>query len=568
MTIATVPSADELHSNSVTRYDNTYEQPPLPPSAVGGVLQFYFPLQYGRYVSVLPMDLPPRWTRRRDYTLASTIDHNTMWADAVAWAISKQASLDWTVDDKGGSERKAQRAQYLLLNANKGQGWTSFLTQHLSDYFLTDNGAFVEVIWSTEAIRRAPNGQIIPAGRVIGIQHLDSVRCTRVNDMDLYPYREAMADYWRISPDEVHSENFPVIYADMAGRYHTLWRWQCLDFVDMPSPRIELRGTGMCAASRAYHAIFKDAQMERYVSEKIVGHSPKEIHLVSGIMQQQFEQATRASLDESRSENRQVYRGVVVIPGIKPDAAVSGYRIQIAGLPDNFDAVTERTNSYNKFAKALGLPAGDLERAPAGLNSGKTAETEQGASKDTVMAQWRKAWTHKVNAWVLPASTQFSWSGNDLADQKLRAEIAYSRAQTWELLVKNAIITAPQALQLAVDHEDIPQEMLPKDEVPQDALRDDQKPTEEPEQGRPEGNPAPAPVAPEQGAQPVTGQTAQPKTFQDLIGSKADEMIEYVDGNSAALLKITTKAADPIDAVWSDAVAWARAALAGDERDA
>lgn len=540
MTIQPIPQ--DIQGQSVTRFDNLYERERPDPSAPAGVLHFYFPLQYGRQVSVLPLDLPPRWTRERDYILASTVDHNTMWAGAVAWAISRVAALDWTVKDQGGDEDRAERARKVLLDANLGQGWVTFLTQHLTDYLTTDNGAFTEVIWSTLRVRRDEAGNLQPVGRVLGIQHLDSVRCTRVNDTDLGPYAEQVAAYWGIRPDEVHARNFPVIYTDLAGRPHLLWRWQVGHISDMTSPRAELRGTGLCAASRSYHAIVKDANLERYVSEKIVGHSPKDIHLVSGIMPKQFEDATRGSLDQSRSENRQVYRGVVVIPGIKPDAAVSGYRIPIAEIPDGFDPEQERTNSYNKYAVNLGIPKRDLQPAPSGLNSGQTAAIEAEQADGTGLARWLKWFTHWINSSVLPASTGFEWTGESVTDQKAKAEVSKIRAETRKLMLESQQITPPQALQMAVDAEDVPAEFLPEDGTPQDTLRDDEKPTEtrEPAEGAPQ-----APQAPQRPAQPAT--EAGP-TLNDVLRNKADDP-EAVD----AL----------IDESWQPAVAWAKLALGG-----
>lgn len=535
MTIQTVP--DDITAHTVTRFDNLYEREE-PPDAPGGVLHFYFPLTYGRSAAVLPLDLPPRWTRERDFILASTVDHNTMWAGAVAWAISRVAALDWSVNDTSGDEDRAERARQLLLQANLGQGWITFLTQHLSDYLLTDNGAFTEVIWSTLRMRRDERGRIVPVGRVLGIQHLDSVRCTRLDDTDLGPYQDSIAAYWGILPREVHSRNFPVIYNDLAGRPHLLWRWQCGHVSDMTSPRAELRGTGQSAASRAYHAIVKDANLERYVSEKIVGHSPKEIHLVSGIMAKQFEDATAASLDQSRSSGRQVYRGVVVIPGIKPDAAVSGYRIPIAEIPDGFDAEQERTNSYNKYAVNLGIPKRDLQPAPSGLNSGQTAAIEAEQADGTGLARWLKWFNHWINSAVLPSSTGFEWTGDSVTDQKAKAEVMKLRAEARAVMITSQEITASQALQMAVDAEDAPPEFLPEDGTPQDTLRDDEKPME----GAPGVvTPAPALEAPQKPAQTAT---AAAPTINDVLRNKSD-------------------APDAIDSTWDEAMMWARLALQG-----
>lgn len=518
----------DITAHSVTRYDNIYHPPqdeaPTPP---GGVLHFSFFAQPYRQVTVLPMDLPLPWQRQRDYILASTTEHNTMWAGAVGWAISRIASLDWTVSDVAGSERRTERARQLLLQANMGDGWTAFLTQHLTDYLTTDNGSFVETIWTTMRFRRDERGRIQPAGRPLGIQHLDSFRCTRLNDNDLMPWREALAEFWGIEPHEVNSRNFPVVYTDLAGRPHLLWRWQVGSVADMASPRLEMRGTGKCAAARAYHAIFKDTALERYVSEKITGNQPKEIHLVSGIMQQQFEQAMNTSQDQTRSRNQQQYRGVVVIPGIKPDAGITGYRIPIAEVPDGFTPDSERTNAYNKYAVVLGLPKRDLMPVAAGLNSGQAAVTEAEQADGVGLALWKKWFVHWVNSWVLPSSTQFEWTGDSISDQKSRAEVGKLRAETRKTQIESGEITPRQALQLAADADDVPPEFLPADDTPQDSLRDDEKPLEETEAA----------------SVRIEETPASPVTLNDVLrGEKAE-------------------ADDEISAVYADAAEWAKLAL-------
>lgn len=459
----------EQIERSVTRFDNTYRGVTEQANAPAGVMSLYFPALYGRQAGQLPMDLPLRWARRRDYILASTIDHNVMWANAVAKAISKQCALGWSVEDKAKSERRVERARAILLGANMGQGWVPFLTQHLQDYLLTDNGAFVEVI----------RADLHPRSRVLGIQHLDSARCTRLNDEDLWPWRHHIAERFDCSPDDVHSHNFPVIYTDLAGRPHLLWRWQVICLVDMQSPRIEHRGTGFCAASRAYDAIFKDTALERYVTEKITGSRPLEIHLVNGIQAGQLDGAVRAADDAQRSKGFVQYKGVIVVPAMKMDANIGGYRIPISEVPDGFEPAKERENTYLKYANALGIPVRDLMPAPAGLNSGQTAIVEAEAAEGTGLAAWRKQFLHALNEWVLPESTEFGWDGTNLRDEKDRADIAKVRADTRAVMVKTGELTPKQALQLAVDASDAPAEFIPDDATPNDLLTDDEKPLDD-----------------------------------------------------------------------------------------
>lgn len=463
----------ELLNQSVTRYDTAYRGADDPVSAPAGVLSLYFPALYGRAAGQLPMDLPLRWARRRDYILASTPDHNAMWAAAIAKAISKQCALGWSVEDKAQSERRVERARRILLGANMGSGWVSFLTQHLQDYLLTDNGAFIEII------RSEPH----PRARVLGIQHLDSARCTRLNDEDLWPWRHPIAERFDCSPEDVHSHNFPAIYTDLPGRPHLLWRWQVICLVDQESPRIEHRGTGMCAASRAYPALFKDTAMERYVTEKITGNRPMEIHLVNGIQAQQLEGAVRAADEQQKSRGYVQYKGVIVVPAMKMDTAIGGYRIPISEVPDGFEPEKERTNTYLKYANAIGIAIRDLMPAPAGLNSGQTAIVEAESAEGTGLAAWRKQFLHVLNEWVLPESTEFGWDGTNLRDDKDRADIAKVRADTRKVMIDAGEITPAQALQMAVDAGDADDAFLPKDdETPNDLLTDDEKPLDEAEQ--------------------------------------------------------------------------------------
>lgn len=466
---------DAAADRSVTRYDSYTRREEPEANVPGGVLTFYFPQTYGRQVATLPIDLPPRWSRTGDYILASTVDHNDMWAEAVGKAISKKIAQGWQVKDNAKSEQRTKRYQQILLNANKGKGWGHFLGQHLLDYLTTNNGAFIEIIWSSPRARYAPDGSLKPIGRVLGIQHLDSARCTRLTDDDLYQYRAHVAFRYGIDEVDVTAANFPVLYTDMRGRGHLLWRWQVIDLVDMPSGRIEHRGTGLCAAARAYHTIHKMAGLERYVAEKITGERVLEIHLVNGIQAEQMSEALESAAEQQRAKRYQKYRGVVVIPALAMNAPIGGYRIPIAEVPDGFTAKDEREEERIKYATALGIPVRDLQPAPAGLNSGATALIEAERAEGTGLAAWDKQFEHGLNQWVFPETTEFGWDEGSLRDEENKAKVSKLRADTRTVMITAGEISAKQALQMAADAGDVPEEFLAVDETPQDSLDDDDK---------------------------------------------------------------------------------------------
>jgi hypothetical protein len=471
--------AQQAAQRSVTRYDAFSRIP----SYRDGPISVILPTARSNGVNELPIDLPQRWSRRRDMILASTTDHNDMWASAVGRAVTKQVARGWEVEDAGESERRVRQAQVVIQSANKGRGFAHFLGQHLQDFLLTDNGAFTEVVWSTPFVYRDTAGRLRPLGRVLSIQHLDSMRCTNLIDDDILPFAESICRrYPLLRPDEVNAQLFPVAYMDYAGRTHLLWRWQVFHLADMPSPRYEHRRTGLSSASRAYRTIHTSTGLERYIDEKITGERVLEIHLVNGINRTQFQEALEGAAEQQRARGLREFRGVVVVPATKMDANLSGYRIPIAEVPDGFDAATERTEARIKIANALGIPVRDLEPAPAGLNSGATALLEAERADGTGLAGWSVAFRNAINECVVSEYVTWRWQENTVRDKRAEAEVQQLRASTRDKQIKSGEITTDEARQLAVDAGDLPREFLPDDATPQDELSDDEKPEEETEQ--------------------------------------------------------------------------------------
>lgn len=450
----------DILTHSVTRDDPEV----LNPGGRPQVLYFSFPQRgFDTPTGVLPIDIPLPWSRQRDQLLITTVLHETMWSAAVAKAIAKMITLGFTVEDRSKSERRTSLAQTRLLRANAGKGWVPFLWQHLSDYLLTDNGAFVELVYRTTDVR----------SQFLGFTHLDSLRCTRTGDPDI-----------------------PVIYEDLRGRMHELQAHQVLTFVDMESGRAEARGTGLCAASRAYPTIHKTAGLERYVDEKVTGTNQKEIHIINGISGRQLKQGLRSTDEDQANDGMIFYKGVAVLAATKMDAAISGYRIPIAEVPDGFSAKEERDNSYLKYAGCIGLPLTDLQPLSGqGLGTGQQSKIIDESGSEFGLAAWGKLWEHQVNEAILPSTVMFTWTDkNDTSKQKVNADVSLVRAQTRAAQVTSGEITAAQALQLAADSGDVPDAFLQSDDTPDDMLTDTEKPITGEERQQMDVEP-PAPVA-------------------------------------------------------------------------
>jgi hypothetical protein len=409
-----------------------------------------FYLLYASPSSLPAVRLPQYWSSDRDYALAATVHMESMWSAAIGKAITKQASLGWKVSDTDDSDLRTRRAQQLLLNADAGAGWVTFLSKHLRSFLTTDNGAFIEVVRATGAV----------GSKILGLMHLDSHRITRTGD----PER-------------------PALYRDLKGAEHILRAHQVLMFSDMPDPAESYHGVGYSAASRAWKTISKLAAIELYVSEKVTGSRATAIHLVSGISATQLEAALATGEAVKQRNGAVLYKGALVVPAMGADQTVTVATIPLTEIPDGFDAKEERANAYLIYANAIGIPVQDIQPLSGqGLGTGTQTVILDEAAEGMGLAAWRKQFEHMLNEYVLPETTTFVFSTNDIRDQKAQADVKLVRAQTRGAQITSGEITPQQALQIAVDAEDAPREFLAVDETAGGSLADDQKPVDESQQ--------------------------------------------------------------------------------------
>jgi hypothetical protein len=467
----------------------------------------------------LPMLPPAYWSAGRDTVLRSTIGHEAMWAAAVAKSITKQASLGFTVEDSDNSDRRTNRAQQLLLMTQAGQGWVPFISLHLRDFLLTDNGAFVEII-------RASNAR---GSKIIGLMALESKRCQRTGD-----------------------PNNPVIYSDTKGREHVLKDYQVLTFSDLPSTNIELCGVGFCAASRAYRKITMLAAIETYLYEKVTGSKATELHLLSGISQKTIQSILSTSDEEQARQGALLYKSVVVA-AVMGDTPVQGYRIPISEIPDGFDAKLERDNAYLVYANAIGIALQDLQPLSGqGLGTGTQSVILDEAAEGYGLAAWRKDFTHKLNTFVLPETTTLFFATNDIRDQKARAEVSKMRADTRSTMLQTGEITALQALQMAADEGDVPKEFLPTDETANDSLTDTEKPVDMPAAEKAASLPPSSALRQALLLLTTKASVSLPPSKDDLSDDLAPIMEKALKGIGEATTHLSTGTQTPDE--WADAV--------------
>lgn len=442
--------------------------------------------------------LPPWGSKQRDGILSESPLVEDMWAAALNLAITKQTALGFRIEDAGQSDRRVKAAQEMLLQFDGD--YVKGLGRHLRDFYTTNNGAFVEIVRASKA----------SGSRVVGLMHLDSLRCYRTGD-----------------------PSYPVVYLDWRGGAHRLPAENVLLFTDMPSARQEHYGLGQCAADRSWQSIIKRAAVELYFREKVSGTRNLALHFITGVNAEKLKEALNSSEEAQNQRGFVVYRGSTIIPmlGGGGSEAPQLITIPLAEIPDGFDPEIERRTTNQVFANNLGIPVQDIQPLSGqGLGTGTQSVILDEAAQGHGAAAWRRQWQQAITHRVLPSSTTFYFDTNDIRDKKAKAEVFSSMAGAVGGLVTGGVLSPQAALNVLVDAGLLDRAYLPTDVTPGSAVQDIDKADEgdvaAPESGAP-ALPPPPPAAP---AAPVA-----------------------------------EKAAVTVDDVWDKSEEWARLALEGDE---
>ena len=387
--------------------------------------------------------LPPYWTPARDLALLATMRMCSIWPSAVNKSITKLIAPGFRVEDSEDIQRRVNSGQD-IFNFADGTSWVQFGFRHLQDVYLTDNGAFAQIIRQSSA----------RGAKVLGLMHLDSLRCRRTG----FPA-------------------YPVLYTDDLGREHALRADDVIIYSDMPSSRSLLHGVGLCAADRAFDAIVKLASVETYFREKVTGNRTLAIHIVSGISKSKLQSAMQSGDQAQEDKGFFVYRGSLIIPALDAEKPPSVVTIPLAEIPDGFVVTEERDAAYLEIVNALGMPLQDIKPLSGqGLGTGtQTVILDEAAEGMGPGAAWRSWWEFTSSFRLLAKTTTFHFSTNDIRDQKAKAEVALIRAQTRQIQVTIGEITAVQSTNIAADFKDVPREFLPEDMTPGGSVDSNEK---------------------------------------------------------------------------------------------
>lgn len=453
-------------------------------ASIGGVFPMYFSGGWFNPGSnQLLGELPVYWSRQRDVVLSQTIDQDPYWNGAVKKAIAKGVTQQWDLKFNERNRNSAEKLRELFKNSNGRQGFKHFLNQHLQDYFLTDNGAFIE-------IDREDNSK--PGSKIIGLYHLDSLRCYRTGDPDV-----------------------PVIYMDLHNRYHPMTWWQVWSISDTPNARNNYFGVGRCAAGGVYERIRRMVAIRLYEYERITGGSPQELVALGGLTMEQLNNMRETYEADRTARNISVFGGAMVVPVMTRDA-ISMASIPLAQLPANYNQTEEIEQASVEYANGLGISKLDIKPLMGRMSGTATQSDVMDSQSDSSgLGLWSGSFEDFINEMVAPSTVTYYWAFNKPKAKKAEADTAnvYTTAAT--AMVGSQLLTPQQGNNWLVDKDVIGPEYLAESDLTQTGImgEDDKPDVVDPETGQPVTTTDP--TAPAQGAQgDAMGQAAQ------ILGTK------------------------------------------------
>lgn len=376
--------------------------------------------------AILPWGVAPK---QRDQQLRSFYPTENFLMSTVSTIAGRNAAFSWKLE---GSEALVTVAKKMLLNANKGLGWESWVEKMSTDLDTQDSGAF------TEIIRSKPND---PNAPVINFAHLDAARCYPTGDPET-----------------------PLIFRDRLDRFHALKWFQIYHHLASPAPHENFAGPLYGLQFSSVSKVLKAAQIIKSIStyqeEKLSGRNESAIHLIRGIDVKKIEDALTQSRIMADSQGLTRYMRPAMVGSHNPEADVGHDTIELASLPPNFDLEVTMKWYISAMALAFGVDFQDL--APlqsSNLGSGQQSEVLHMKSRGKGPALWQKHVEHFMNeSGVLPKGVTFLFDEQDMQAEKEEQDMKLSRATERQLRIASTEIDADTARQLALDAGDLTQE--------------------------------------------------------------------------------------------------------------
>lgn len=365
--------------------------------------------------------------------------HSESWMASVVYSVSiRNASFAWEIvgsnPEKNQPRNTIGAVERILKSSDRGRGWKHLILKTCEDIYTQDNGAFWEIIRRGSS-KNAP---------VINIAHLDAAQCRRTGD-----------------------PKYPVIYYDRHGKEIVLPHWRVRMLEELPSPVEGAYNMQYCAVSRALMAAEIIQSISTYKLEKVSGNFTRSIDAISGITQNNIDDALMLAEEQNLNKGQYRFSLPVIVPGLDPTHSLSHVHIDLASLPDNFDEDTSFKWYVAQLAAAFGVDYQEIAPLMTG-NLGSSQQSEimhlktRGKGPALIMGMFEDV----ING-LIPNNVEFKFKEQDIRSEREKAETRFTRVKARSMQIKSGELTPEAAREMAVLDGDIPRWL--KEEVDETA---------------------------------------------------------------------------------------------------
>lgn len=304
------------------------------PDGDGGGLGFALPFLLG--MNRIGHYVPPHYSRVRDVVLVDLVRNTDPLKIAVNTFISKCCTVPLLIQPLDESvPQHVSMAETMMSgimeNSGLRRGFYVEFRKFIWDFLTTDNGAFALVL--------APGSVANPiVGRVAGILHLSTTRCTRTSNPE-----------------------FPVVYYHTDNRKYRIHYTRVITMANLPSGEPELKGVGFCPISLCLDAARELSDITTFMQEKLGSRPPRSIlYAKTGATVAQLQSAVDLYQQRLDSEGLTRFAKTILLAPKIPGAKLELDQIDLAQVPDGFNRQETTLLAMALVAASFGLDLRDL----------------------------------------------------------------------------------------------------------------------------------------------------------------------------------------------------------------
>lgn len=362
--------------------------------------------------------VPPYWSPMRDTWMRDFVTTCDPLKIAINTFVNKATSIPFSVTARDSSmknhiEQAASVEVNLLTMSGLLAGWKTEFKKFIQDYLTNDNGAFLYVQG-----RGRTSGPVL--GPAMGVMHLDSARCQRTGDPE-----------------------FPVIYLHTTGERYAIHYTRIIQMANLPSPRAEMYGVGLCAVSCAIEPSLELRDIATYSSEKFGSRPPRQIlYAKTGATLDQLTSAVRLFDERVTSSGLTRFSRTMMLAPKVANQTLELDTLDMASVPDGFDREKVTILDLAMIASAFGLDLRDL--AISFGVAGQTradAEVQDKKGRGKGVHELLETLSDKLNALYLPPHLKINFDTLDDDQDEQRANIRETRSSARERDLRSGITT-------------------------------------------------------------------------------------------------------------------------------